>query len=494
MAEDYRSNPGEIGSILRTMKTRRMSSMASVLAPGLALSAAFAISLSGRDAHASGYLTARFGADHGNPAMANGYALYFNPVALGGTKGTTITGDLTLAIRWASYERSEYALSPTSVSRTDPAYVQANTGKASLLNALPLPFASIHTDFGSDHYRAGYAFYIPFGGAANWDRSGASANPTVAGAVDGPQRWHNISGVLLAMYNTFAVAYTRGGWSLGVSVSPIIHSIETTRARNIDGSDDTSTSDGQLVEGRNFLKASGVNIGMAFGLYYEPEDKNFSLGLSYTSQPGFGETRMSGEVQQAFSNSPPGGTIKRDFVQSYPDIIRLGGVQKFGKKVELRSDLEYVRWRHFDKQCVVEPGTNCDNATASPSPGNITLNIQRNWKDSIGLRAGPAWHASENLELFASGAITTPAVPKSTIDASTIDSVRFYGTLGGKYDFSQHFSLAASYNHIYFIPVTTDGASSQQSYGKASASQAPKAEGTYKSQVGLINLNASYTF
>jgi long-chain fatty acid transport protein len=452
------------------------------------------LALVARDAHASGYLTARFGGDHGSPAMANGYALYFNPAALGGTKGTTLTGDLSLVIRWANYERPQNALSPISVNRNDPSYVQANTGTASLTNVIPLPFASVHTDFGSEHIRAGYAFYIPFGGVANWDRLDASANPNAVGAVDGPQRWHNISGQLLAMYNTFALAYTHSGLSLGVSVSPIIHHIETTRARNIDGSDDTVTSSGQLVEGRSYLTASGINIGMAFGVYYEPEDKKYRIGLSYTSQPGFGETRMSGEVQQAFSTLQQGGSIKRDFVQSYPDIVRLGGVQKLGQAWEIRSDIEYVRWRHFDKQCVVAPGTECDNSTASQAPGNITLNIPRNWKDSIGFRLGPAWRATENLELTASAAITTPAVPKSTIDASTIDALRFYGSIGAKYDVSKHFSLAGSYNHIAFMTVTTDGASTQQSYGRNSASQAPLAEGTYRSQIGLINLNAAYTF
>src|SRR5262245_5055511 len=104
--------------------------------------------LAPRDAKASGYLTARYGGDEGAPMMANGYALYYNPAALGGTTGTTITGDLTLALRQAHYKRTGDALSPLPANKdrllADQKYINANTGDANLLNVLPLPFAGIH--------------------------------------------------------------------------------------------------------------------------------------------------------------------------------------------------------------------------------------------------------------------------------------------------------------------------------------------------------------
>src|SRR5262245_6878633 len=86
------------------------------------------------DASASGYLTARFGADHGTPAMPNAYAIYFNPAALGGTAGTTITGDASILLRWARYTRDETALSPSDENlKTNETYVGSNTGRANLL-------------------------------------------------------------------------------------------------------------------------------------------------------------------------------------------------------------------------------------------------------------------------------------------------------------------------------------------------------------------------
>jgi long-chain fatty acid transport protein len=478
--------------------------MRRTFALGLAGLGFAAIVTASPSANASGYLTARFGSDQGTPSQPNTFAVYFNPAALGGTTGTTITADASLVLRFASYERPTSALSPSNPSRlNDPDYVKANTGKATLFNVLALPFLGINTDFGTKNLRAGYAFYVPFGGMANWDRLDQNANPNAPGASDGPQRWHNISGQLLSFYNTLALAYKIGPLSLGASVSGIIHTVSTVRARNINGDDDT-VGGGKLAEGRSLITASGFNIGAAFGAYFEPEDKDYRIGLSYTTQPGFGETKMSGELEQTLASGPKGQVTKVNFLQSYPDIIRLGAAKKLGSKWEIRTDFEYVRWSVFDKQCLVAEGKSCDLSVAPPSAGgeagrpgynptgDVILNVPRNWNDSIGMRLAPAFFLNENIELFASVGFTTPAVPKATIDASTIDSLRFYGTLGGKFNLGKHVGLGASYNHIAFMNVDTAGQSGQQGY--AQQSRSPSAEGKYKSQIAMFNVNVSYTF
>src|SRR4051794_28669004 len=69
-----------------------------------------------KDAEASGYLTARCGTDYGTPASPNGFAVYSTPAALGGTKGTTITGDVSALMRFVRYTRTAAALSPSDPS------------------------------------------------------------------------------------------------------------------------------------------------------------------------------------------------------------------------------------------------------------------------------------------------------------------------------------------------------------------------------------------
>lgn len=459
------------------------------------------------DAAASGYLTARFGTDHGTPASPNTYAVYYNPAALGGTTGTTITGDVSVTLRWASYQRTEDALSPSDpASKNDPNYVAANTGKANLLNLLAVPFLGVNTDFGgSKYFRGGYAFYIPFGGLATWDRRTPFAN--APGTIDSVSRWHNISGQILAIYNTFAFAVkAHERFSIGLNVSPVIHSVKTVRARNGDGSDDT-ISNGNLVEGRSLLEAHGLNLSAALGVYWEPTDR-VKLGLSYTAQPGFGETKMKGTLQTQIAGANPGAPANINFLQTYPDIIRFGVGARATEKLEMRADFEFVRWSVFKNQCVVPEGEKCavddDGKAQKVAPGReVILNVPRKWNNAIGVRVGPGYKLTEQLELFGSLGFTTPAVPKETIDASTIDSQRLYATVGARYELSRHLALAGSYNHIHFFPVDTKGAndqnlsahpSSNPANGDYNASRSPSADGKYKSEIGFVNVNVAYTF
>lgn len=472
----------------------------------LAAAATFGgVALASSDASASGYLTARFGTDHGTPASPNTFAIYYNPAALGGTKGTTLTGDVSVLLRWAHYQRTTDGLSPSDPnSKTnDPQYVAANTGHANLLNLLALPFLGVNTDFGTKRIRAGYALYVPFGGLATWDRR--SGVPGVPGSTDGIQRWHSISGQILAIYNTVAGAiYLGRGWSIGANVSGIIHNVATVRARNADGSDD-SVSNGNLIEGRSLLEANGFNIGVAGGVYWEAIPEKLQLGLSVTSRPGvFGETKMTGDLSTQIAATEP-NKKSVDFYQTYPEVFRLGTVIKLSEKWDLRSDFEYVRWSNFERQCVVPKGEKCNVASDGRdlSGGKVILNIPRNWNDAIGFRVGPGVQLDDHLELFGSAAVTTPAVPKETIDAVTIDSTRLYGTFGAKYTFNRNFALAGSYNHIYFFNVNTKGKndqdiqahpSNQPGGGDYNASRSPSADGQYKSQIGFVNVNVAYTF
>src|SRR5690348_6393938 len=95
----------------------RQKALSRRLLPFAAPLAFAAAALVPEDAQASGYLTARFGGDQGAPMMPNGYALYFNPAALGGTTGTTLTGDVSLALRHVHYKRTGEALSPLPANR-----------------------------------------------------------------------------------------------------------------------------------------------------------------------------------------------------------------------------------------------------------------------------------------------------------------------------------------------------------------------------------------
>ncbi len=485
-----------------TSQTRLMNTTR-LLGGALGVSLVAALALTSTSARASGYLSARFGSDHGTPAAPNPFAVYFNPAAMGGMKGTEVVVDASIAIRDAKYTRTNDALTPSNPSLlNDPNYVRSNTGTARLLNVIPLPFLGFASDLGTKNLRVGAAVYVPFGGLAEWKKndawSGGQGAQIAPGAVDGVQRWHNISGQILAIYSTAAVAYRFEDVriTIGANVSFVHHQVSTVRARNADGSDDIRTPGGSLKEGRSWIDASGNNLSAALGVYWEPlEDHSLKLGLSYTSQPGFGDTRMSGELRQQFgTDANVAQATKVDFLQTYPDVIRLGGAYRLSPKVELRLDGEYARWSVFDRQCVVAAGADCDVDAngAQPPGGRVILNIPREWRDAFGVRGGGSFYVNDELELFASAAVTTSAVPKTTIDVSTIDSTRLYGTLGARYAFTHNFALAGSYNHIYFLPVDTKGENKHDTF--ASTSKSPSADGKYEATLYFVNVNATLAF
>ena len=453
--------------------------------------------LHSHDAEASGYLTARFGGDEGAPMNPNGYAVYFNPAALGGTKSTTITGDLSMALRWVHYERTPDALSPSNNRRAallnDPKYVSANTGDANLLNLVAVPLVGVNTDFGTKNLRAGYAFYVPFGGMATWDRDRGVKD--AVGSSDGVQRWHNISGQILTFYNTFALAYRLGesGFSIGASLSPVIHHVATVRARTPDDTDEIEFANGTLKEGRSYLDGNGFNLQATGGIYWQDEAGKVRLGAAYLSQPGFGTTRMSGSLDGITTG---GATVHQDidFLLAYPDIVRIGSAFRPTERLEVRADGEFVRWSVLENQCVVLRGKDCTlNPNGSdPTSNNVVINIPRNWKNAIGYRAGAAYDVTDRIQLGGSLAFTTSAVPTSTIDASTVDSFRLYFNAGARFRVGDHVAVGANYTHIYFLPVDTKGANRFNEYAKPS--QSPSSDGKYSSQIGYLNLNVAYTF
>jgi long-chain fatty acid transport protein len=471
----------------------------------LALSAAvLATPLVASPAHATGFLSDQFGSDHGNPAMGNAYSVYFNPAAMGGVKGSDITLDGFVVARSLSFNRSASALSPgcgapsaTCTTASDPTYIAANTGQATLFNVLAAPYLGFVTDFGGSSWRLGVAGYVPFGGQVSWDKLSAFQNyPGAPGAYDGPQRWASISTSIASIYGTAALAYRiePAHLSIGLSASVIRSSVQDTRAHNFNGSDDV-IENGKVVEGRSYLDVSGVQVGAALGLYWEPS-RTVHVGASYTSQPNFGTMRLGG----TFQYYTPGSTVSPtnvDLLQAYPDVIRAGATWRLAPDAELRLDGSFQRWSAFNQQCIVPSGQACALTGSGGLPGGIPAtqqviqNIPRNFQDSVKLRFGGAYWVVPSAELFGSFSFETSPVPTAYEDPLIFDSTRLAGTLGIRYGFTKHIYAMAAYTYTYLLPVTvTDSAFN--TFDKPTKS--PSENGNYSSAFYLLDAAISYVF
>jgi long-chain fatty acid transport protein len=465
---------------------------------------ALSLTLGVKGAEASGFLNARFGADHGNPVGANPFSIYFNPAAIANARGTQLVIDNSFVYRIASYDRPASALSPSpQQNANDPTYVAANTGKATIGNFLALPFVGITSSDLAENLTVGFASYVPFGGIADWGKNdafkaGTPGGALAPGAYDAQVRWHSISGSIIALYNTVAVAYKLpdAHLSFGANASLIYHRVETIRARNVNGSDDVVTGTDRF-EGRSLLEASGVNASIALGALWEPTPE-LRLGASYTSRPSFGQMELDGKL----TVRTPGLNADYDvaLTQTYPDVIRFGVGYDVTPDLELRADLEYVRWSAFKRQCILNRGEGYDARCKLYDDGSSTYAdqlaviqvIPRNWHDAGSLRVGAGYDLDEDTELFGSLTGDTYAPPATNLDATFIDAFKLVGTVGAKHFFSKSFALAGSYNHAYFFERSTSTSALYTGYKRPTNS--PSANGTYNQQILFLDVNASFYF
>jgi long-chain fatty acid transport protein len=455
-----------------------------------------------RTAHAGGFLTDRAGADYGTPAMPDGYAVDLNPAALGGMQGTQITLDSSFLLRTIHFTRYQSALSPSDPAESTYGanYVAGNSGANTTQTFIVLPAGSIVTDLGTKNWRLGFASYVAFGGQEAWNRQDQFNGTDAPGAVDGAQRWSNVSSVAYAEANTLALAYRfeEPRISIGVGFTAYYNKVQTVRARDANSSDDMYTPLGTFGEGRAFLNVSGINFGAEAGVYWEPmENHRLRLGLSYKSQPAFGQMRLSGNLYQTFASSAqPAASQSVDFLQTLPDIIRFGGAWRVADDVELRSDVQYERWSVLKQMCVVQSGADCNvdqNGADLGANSPILLAIPRHWRDTVRYRVGLGYWFEKETEIFGSTGFGTGAVPARYADPELFDSFNIFGTLGIRHQFGDHIIGAASYNLLYFLPYdVAPGTSVLNNF--VFPTKSPNEDGHYTSDVMFLNVNATYLF
>lgn len=468
-----------------------------VIRAGLAILPAIGQLAWSETAAASGLLNPVVSDPHGQPELANVYAVDFNPAALGGLHGTNVVVDGSLAVSYIAFDRKA-PLSPsmtnTPASPNWAAYVASNTGKNTAANAGFIPFVGASSDFGSKSIFAGIGAYAPFGGSIKWGQSSRWANDaTLPGAVDGPQRWQSVSVVdaTVAVSAAFGARLLEERLSFGVALTAYSHKVELNKAFNNDGSDDVTGPTGVLKEGRAYLDVSGVNFGASLGVYYEADRaRRLRLGASYTSQPGFGEMRLSGTLEQRLGITPS-GTTDVDLLQSYPDIVRLGVAYRVSDDVDLRLHGQYVRWSVFTKGCVVHRGLPCDlNADGSAvRQGQIIANVPSNFNDAGALHAGVGYWPVPRAEMFADLGFDTSAIPSDAQGRTLFDSFKILGSIGLKYAVSDRVSLAGSYTQIYYLPQTVDSQGQEKV-----PSAVPFANGSYASHIEIVNANVAMAF
>lgn len=469
-----------------------------------------ALSLSSA-ALASGFNTARFGTEWGHPTADNPTAIYYNPAAITQSEGVRLWVDGIIAYRKLEYTRTAQ---PGVASDLEP----GNTGTARLKNVLAAPMIGLTWKL-TDWLSFGGGFFVPFGGAAEFEKNNQVSDADKArfpGIEDGVARWYNIEGSLRYIYIGGGPAVKIGPVSLGFGAYYVSNSVETTRAR-------TSTGVASVPnEGRSFFKVEGSTYALGAGVMVEAIEDKLFFGVSYQSQPGLGEFTTDGTAANNFQ-----GTVeetKVNFIQELPDVIRFGGKFRPMENLELRAYGDFVRWSVFTDQCLATkkrdpteseqedldngesirlPSGGCkidENGglvTRETVEGQITFedravqNNKRDWNNAFGFHVGASYWINEDLEVLAGVAFDGNPVPQATIEPSLWDSKDIAVAAGGSYDVTDTWEVGLTYTHLQFLPLTVNDTELDQ---LNPPSRGPNANGKYKSWVGIVNIHLDWEF
>jgi long-chain fatty acid transport protein len=454
-------------------------------------------------AHAAGIAVARFGGEHGTPTTGDPTAIYYNPAGLAFTKGTNVYVEGLIALRSLTYNRAAGAidnvLTPGETGPGTPQGlgVQANSGEASLFNPVISPFIGVASNLGVENLGVAVGFYTPFGGTSVWkDNEQFRGNTQFPGAVDGQQRWHNIEGTIRSSYITAAGAYQipSAKLSFGLGLNVVLSQISTVRARNVDGTDHLVSASGSVQEGRSFLDVKSTGFSIGAGVIYEPTPE-LRIGLSYQSQPNFGDMKLTGTIDNKLATAPA-TQGDAEVVQQMPDVIRLGVQYQASEQLQLRFWGDFTRWSVFDKQCIMDAaieGRSCeideDGAVVAGSSG-IIANIPRYWKNTFGLRASGSWNFTKDLELNGGFGYDGNAVPDKTMESSLPDMTKLTVSVGSRIGLLDGaMDIVLGFTQVIYLSRSLDPMAPLEA-----PSTVPDGAGEYKQWVSVFTVGVGYRF
>jgi len=471
-------------------------------------------------ASASGLFVARFGGEHGHPTTDNATAIYYNPAGLALVGGTRFMIDGTFAWRTATYERAPGSITdlladggtPVKASSgwTPGDMAAANSGKATLANPAAAPFIGVASDLGIKGLGVGLAFFAPIGGAAEWDgNDDFKGNTDYPGTEDGVARWWSISGQMRALYLALGVAYRLEdqGLSFGLALNGIKSEAHTIRARNKDGTDhlryEVPSGDVMFKEGRSEIDVSGYGYSIGAGVVWEPAEQTY-VGISYQSRPNVsGGLNMKGDLRQVLGPQPYGASSTPDKVimtQDYADALRLGFRMKVHPKIWVRAAAEYAFWSSMERQCVMNESTPTEECAIDSTTGALTndakliLNLERQWQDAYGFKAGTSYWINDDLEAFLGAGWDGSAVPDEFMDPALFDLPKVTASLGARYMIKGRIRLTGTFTQVFYPVGATTGTPSQPSLYTSEDSKGPDSSGKYNQSISVFNLSVEAFF
>ncbi|MCA9625228.1 MAG: outer membrane protein transport protein, partial [Myxococcales bacterium] len=439
---------------------------------------------------------------------------YYNPGAIGLSRGFNFMVDGILAWRTATYERSEIC-APGGATPTPCGYgpnnneyaepsdgIGANNSKSTLKNVVAAPMlgATGRVPVSEDVALGfGAGFFVPFGGQSSWNGNSAFDGSRYTGAQDGAARWWAIDGTLRSLFVSAAFSVSISELvHLGISGGIAINQVDTIRAKTLDGSNNL------LAEGRALLQGKSIDPQLGGGVVVTPfKNNDLRLGVSYQAPVGITGVAMGGTLTL---HDGRGQVTEQDvdFHTVWPDTFRFGVAYKPIEELELRLNANVQRWSLLKDQCITNAGAPCDieedgsepladpNNPDGPEKDDNIVNIPRRWNDSFGIRVGATYNIIPEVGIFGGVGYDSNAVPDATLEPALTDFHDVAVNIGGQFQFTENIGLAASYTQIFYISRDNTGKGELQNF--APDSLGPDAAGKFTQAIGFLNINVIGSF
>lgn len=393
----------------------------------------------GSGAWANPFYIARFGGLRGDPMFVGAFSLYYNPAALA-RSGWDVAVDGTLIARQGSFDRD------SALNKVPAEFQNVNAGLARVGSASVVPSLMGRYGFsrGPIDIGVGAGVFVDIAGATRWSQND-KAPAMYPGAIDGPQRWGSIASSLTVISVSAALAIRHRPSGLSIGIAPILDivSFSTTRALDLDGTDEVVDPAGRLKEGRALFSGKEINGRFIMGArwdYHTPSGwDRYSVGLTWRRGVSY---KVDGTLNLAVGTSPPSSTAA-SLTLPIADVLNLGASIGLHRRVILRPSIEWGIWRILQEHQFV-----------AASDGAVLMRFQRHFNDTIAGRIRADVLVHPRVEVNLGLGFERGATPNSTQEPGLGENHNLEAGAGVTAAITHRIDLTSALIFQYFLPRT----------------------------------------
>ena len=402
-------------------------------------------------------------------------ALWYNPAMLAGLGDFHMTLDLTLLSQTASFHRAPRTLE-NGETITYPRV-------ENLAQPLLVPKIGVASNLGTERFVFALGAWAPNGSPSRYPE-------------DGPQRYTIIDTEgSFVLSQGLAVAWRATDWLwIGGGLQNHIVRIRLvnmlTTWPGFTGEAESKDYD-SLFEG---VVYSPWTPSANFGARAELLD---SMELGASVQLPIKAYDDQARVKQRL---PPGvlfdeAVVHGDHVSAnflLPWILR-AGARYHQPRWDLELDIVMELWNIFEEINIKPNQIEVQNIPTLGTIETDSLNLPRQYQNTVGLRLGGDFHALPDVLDFRTGVLwEQSAVPPQTLSVLQIDTAKVALSFGFSWHTTSHLSLDVAYTHLIYEDMTITDSIVRQVNPTNAMNTVVVGNGNYQSTVQLIGLGLRY--